>query len=99
MKAYERLLKYVKVYTMSDPKSETVPSTMRQFDLAHMLVEEMKELGLLVRSERANAVQMQFMGNEYLFDAFNPESREYVWNKAKENYYPIYGHLLSCQLQ
>ena len=34
--------------------------------------EEMKELGLLVRSERANAVQMQFMGNEYLFDAFNP---------------------------
>lgn len=49
--------------------------------------EEMKELGLLVRSERANAVQMQFMGNEYLFDAFNPESREYVWNKAKENYY------------
>ena len=27
MKAYERLLKYVKVYTMSDPKSETVPST------------------------------------------------------------------------
>lgn len=49
--------------------------------------EEMKELGLLVRSERANAVQMQFMGNEYLFDAFNPESREFVWNKAKENYY------------
>ncbi len=49
--------------------------------------EEMKELGLLVRSERANAVQMQFMGNEYLFDAFNPEARSYVWGKAKENYY------------
>lgn len=49
--------------------------------------EEMKELGLLVRSERANAVQMQFMGNEYLYDAFNPEAREYVWNKARENYY------------
>ncbi len=49
--------------------------------------DEMRELGLLVRSERANAVQMQFMGNEYLYDAFNPEAREYVWNKAKENYY------------
>ncbi|MCI8521854.1 MAG: family 31 glucosidase [Lachnospiraceae bacterium] len=49
--------------------------------------DEMKELGLLVRSERANAVQMQFMGNEYLYDAFNPEAREYVWNKAKEHYY------------
>ena len=34
MKAYERLLKYVKVYTMSDPKSETVPSTMRQFQIS-----------------------------------------------------------------
>lgn len=49
--------------------------------------EEMKELGLLVRSERANAVQMQFMGNEYLFDAFSSESRKFVWDKAKKNYY------------
>ena len=46
MKAYERLLKYVKVYTTSDETSNTVPSTERQFDLAHMLVEEMKELGI-----------------------------------------------------
>lgn len=49
--------------------------------------EEMKELGLLVRSERANAVQMQFMGNEYLFDAFSDEARKFVWDKAKKNYY------------
>lgn len=46
MKAYERLLKYVKVYTKSDENSDTHPTTLRQFDLAHMLVEEMKELGL-----------------------------------------------------
>ena len=46
MKAYERLLKYVKVYTTSDPKSKTHPTTERQFDLAHILVEEMKELGI-----------------------------------------------------
>ena len=43
MTAKERFLKYVKVYTMSDPKSETVPTTMRQFDLANILAEEMKE--------------------------------------------------------
>lgn len=49
--------------------------------------EEMKEQGLLIRSERGNAVQMQFMGNEYMFDAFNPESRKFVWDKAKKNYY------------
>ena len=46
MKAYERLLKYVKVYTTSDESSTTHPSTKRQFDLAHILVEEMIELGL-----------------------------------------------------
>lgn len=46
MRAYERLLKYVAVHTTSDPNSETHPTTMRQFDLAHMLVEEMKALGM-----------------------------------------------------
>ena len=30
MKAYERLLKYVKVYTMSDPKSEILLQTAGQ---------------------------------------------------------------------
>lgn len=46
MRAYERLLKYVSVYTTSDPDSTTVPTSMRQYDLAHQLVEEMKALGL-----------------------------------------------------
>lgn len=46
MQAYERLIKYAKIYTTSDPKSETTPSTKRQFDLANVLVEEMKEIGI-----------------------------------------------------
>ena len=46
MRAYERLIKYAKIYTTSDENSETVPSTERQFDLAKVLVEEMKELGI-----------------------------------------------------
>lgn len=46
MKAYERLLKYVAVHTKSDDESPTVPSTARQFDLAKMLVEEMKSIGV-----------------------------------------------------
>ncbi|WP_294352428.1 peptidase T [uncultured Clostridium sp.] len=45
MKAYERLLKYVKVHTTSDESSISHPTTERQFDLAKILVEEMKELG------------------------------------------------------
>ncbi|MCR5581091.1 MAG: peptidase T [Pseudobutyrivibrio sp.] len=46
MRAYERLLRYVKIYTTSDEDSTTVPSTMRQFDLANILVEELKALGV-----------------------------------------------------
>lgn len=46
MKAYDRLLRYVKMFTTSDGDSESVPSSARQFDLAKMLVEEMKEIGI-----------------------------------------------------
>ena len=46
MRAYERLLEYVKVHTTSDPECAASPSSQRQFDLAHMLVEEMKNLGI-----------------------------------------------------
>ena len=46
MKAYERLLKYVVVDTPSNPESNTTPSTACQFDLAKMLVEELKALGV-----------------------------------------------------
>ena len=46
MRAYERLLNYVKVYTTSDPACETAPSSQRQFDLAHQLVDEMTALGI-----------------------------------------------------
>ena len=46
MKAYERLIKYAKVHTTSDEASGTHPSFKGEFDLANILVEEMKELGL-----------------------------------------------------
>ncbi|MBO7739705.1 MAG: peptidase T [Oscillospiraceae bacterium] len=47
MTLLERFLKYVKVHTASEGgKYFTIPSTERQFDLANMLAEEMKELGL-----------------------------------------------------
>ncbi len=46
MRAYERLLNYVVIHTTSDESSDTVPSTKRQFDLANLLVKEMKDLGI-----------------------------------------------------
>jgi tripeptide aminopeptidase len=41
-----RFLKYAKIDTKSEEESETTPSTAKQFDLAKLLVEELKELGL-----------------------------------------------------
>lgn len=46
MRAYERLLNYVKIHTTSDESSASVPTTARQFDLARVLVDEMKALGI-----------------------------------------------------
>ena len=46
MRAYERFLKYIRVYTTSDDNSETIPSTQRQFDLGNELAQEMKALGI-----------------------------------------------------
>ncbi len=46
MRAYERFLRYVPVWTTSDEDSETVPSAERELDLAKMLVNEMEELGI-----------------------------------------------------
>ena len=46
MRAYERMLNYIKIWTTSDSSSVSVPSTSRQFDLARILVEEMKKLGI-----------------------------------------------------
>lgn len=46
MRAYERFLNYVPVWTTSDGTSDTVPSADRELVLARMLVEEMKGLGI-----------------------------------------------------
>ena len=46
MKVYERFLNYVKVDTESDHKSDTSPTTMKQKDLAKILVEELHDLGI-----------------------------------------------------
>lgn len=47
MGVVERFIKYVKVHTASDPTVEgIIPSAQREFDLARMLADELKELGL-----------------------------------------------------
>lgn len=41
-----RFISYVKIDTESDPESSTTPSTVKQWDLANKLVEELKSIGL-----------------------------------------------------
>ena len=45
MSAVERLIRYCKIDTQSNPESGTSPSSQKQFDLANVLVEELKEMG------------------------------------------------------
>ncbi|CRK23602.1 hypothetical protein BN1723_013051, partial [Verticillium longisporum] len=48
---------------------------------------EMLEKGYLIRVDRGIRAAMDFMGNTVHFDATHPGSRDYVWQKAKKNYY------------
>ncbi len=42
----ERLTRYTKINTQSDPNSESTPSTTRQWDLLHLLEKELSAMGL-----------------------------------------------------
>lgn len=46
LKLQNRFLTYVKIYSTSDPESESTPSTPQQWDIAKYLFEELKTLGL-----------------------------------------------------
>lgn len=45
-KCIERLIRYAKIDTQSDAGSPTTPSTQKQFDLLHVLKEELADIGL-----------------------------------------------------
>lgn len=49
--------------------------------------EEMLRKGYLIRTDRGIRTSMDFLGNTVFFDATNPKARQYVWEKAKANYY------------
>ena len=53
-----RFISYVTIDTESDPNSNTTPSTEKQWDLAHKLVEDLKAIGLTDVSIDENAYIM-----------------------------------------
>lgn len=46
LKLQNRFLNYVKIYSTSDPESETCPSSPQQWDIAKYIFEELNNLGL-----------------------------------------------------
>ena len=65
---------------------ETMVSVWPQIDWRSENYEEMKQQGLLVKSNSGIDVQMVFHGNNVFMDATNPRTRKYVWKKCKKNY-------------
>ena len=49
--------------------------------------EDMVKKSLLVRTDKGVPLLFTYRGFTTLFDAMNPQAREYIWQKAKENYY------------
>lgn len=49
--------------------------------------QEMLEKGYLLRSDRGVRTQFQFLGQNAIFDATNPEARDFLWGLIKQNYY------------
>ncbi|MCL2627377.1 MAG: glycoside hydrolase family 31 protein [Oscillospiraceae bacterium] len=48
---------------------------------------QMNERGLLLGFDRGVNISMSWMGDTLYYDATNPEAREFVWQRAKENYF------------
>lgn len=49
----------------------------------------MMERGLLIKTERGAAQTYDYQGDCVEIDPFNPETREYIWNVCKKNYYDL----------
>lgn len=65
---------------------ETMVSIWPQVDWRSENYQEMKQQGLLVKSNAGIDVQMNYLGNNVFMDATNPRTRQYVWEKCKKNY-------------
>lgn len=65
---------------------ELMVSIWPQIDTRSENFQEMKEKGLLVKTDRGIDVQMLFHGNNIFYDPTNPKARNYVWEKVSKNY-------------
>ncbi len=66
---------------------ELMVSIWPQVDYRSENYQEMREKGYLIRADRGVQIAMDFQGNTIHIDATNPGARDFMWKKAKENYY------------
>lgn len=74
------------VQKLHDMGIETMVSVWPQVDWRSENYEEMRQQGLLVKSNAGIDVQMLFHGNNVFMDPTNPRTRKYVWDKCRKNY-------------
>ena len=63
----------VSIWPTVDPRSENYP--------------EMRDRNMLIRTERGPGPLVYCRGPETYYDTMNPEARQFVWSRVKENYY------------
>lgn len=61
----ERFMRYVQIDTQSDPESVATPTTEKQKNLARMLYEELKEMGLAAETDDYGYVYAQLPANSH----------------------------------
>lgn len=72
---------------LKDMNIELMVSIWPTVDRRSENYDEMIEKGYLIRTERGVRIAMTFQGDTVHFDPTNPGSRDYVWSKAKQNYF------------
>lgn len=72
---------------LKELKIELMVSIWPTVDKRSENFQEMLERGYLIRVDRGIRTCMDFQGETIHYDPTNPEAREYVWAKARANYY------------
>ncbi|EPS38018.1 hypothetical protein H072_8254 [Dactylellina haptotyla CBS 200.50] len=72
---------------LKEMKIELMVSIWPTVDQKSENYNEMRENGYLIRTDRGIRIGMDFQGDTIHIDVTNPEAQEYIWEKAKQNYY------------
>lgn len=94
----DRFIRYIKIDTQSDPNNKAFPSTEKQWDLAHLLVDELTEIGLDEISLDENCYLMATLPSNVNFDvpiigfiAHLDTSPDYSGTNVNPQFYPNYN--------